>query len=162
MVAMLKRAVDHLGSCLALDISSSSLEMDWWLCSCGTRSARYEQRAVRLVGLCNNRRPCTSPSAPSVLTSGKTVQAAAYQNGDNVRGDGLSAHRRHFVLGARHLMWDSARAPLQCGHSSPRALLLRSRDVESSGQPSTAPKVKSRTFGEGLITHLQAIRSFGI
>ena len=48
-----------LGSCLALDISSSSLEMDWWLCSCGTRSVRYEQRAVRLVGLCNNRRPCT-------------------------------------------------------------------------------------------------------
>ena len=39
---------------------------------------------------------------------------------------------------------------------------MRQCDVESSGQPSTAPKVKSRTFGEGLITHLQAIRSFGI
>ena len=138
-----------LGSCLALDISSSSLEMDWWLCSCGTRSVRYEQRAVRLVGLCNNRRPCTSPSAPSVLTSGKTVQAAAHQNGDNVRGDGLSAHRRHFVLGAWHLMWDSARASLQCGHSSPRALLLRSRDVESSGQSTAPNKVTSRTSGRG-------------
>ena len=88
-------------------------------------------------------------SAPSVLTSGKTVQAAAHQNGDNVRGDGLSAHRRHFVLGARHLMWVSARAPLQCGHSSPRALLLRSRDVESSGQSTAPNKVTSRTSGRG-------------